>query len=559
MTFAAEDAFRARFRPHGLRADALWGCYAMAETTFALTHGAGDDPLRLDPVGPDAAHGLGLATPVVSVGRPLPGVELDVLGADGEPLPDGVVGELRVRAPFLADGYAGAGAPVGGFAADGYRTGDLGYVRDGRVFVCGRASDVIIVGGINVFPQDVEELVGAVPGVKAGRVVAFGVDDARQGTQRLVVLCEPARDALDDDALAGGAPPRRGALGVGNVAVHAVPAGSLVKSSSGKLARAENRRRHLARGSGRRPPLKAHGRGADTERSMTVRAESDMRLLVEQQAAAYAAEHHVPPPFDPSRPVVPVSGRVFGPEEVVAAVGASLDFWLTAGPQGEAFERELAQRTGNRHALMVNSGSSANLAAVFALTSPLLGERRLRPGDEVLTVAAGFPTTVNPIIQAGLVPVFVDVTLPTYEVDVRELEAAVSPRTRAVVIAHTLGNAFDLDAVTALCKRHDLLLVEDCCDALGATWHGQPVGTFGEFATLSFYPAHQITMGEGGAVICNKGAHKVVAESFRDWGRDCWCSPGKEDTCGKRFDVQNGLTFPRATTTSTSTRTSAST
>jgi CDP-6-deoxy-D-xylo-4-hexulose-3-dehydrase len=266
--------------------------------------------------------------------------------------------------------------------------------------------------------------------------------------------------------------------------------------------------------------------------------------LILELVAAYARERHAAPGFDPSRPSVPVSGRVFGPEEVVELVRTSLDFWLTAGPETDHFERALARAVGVRHALMVNSGSSANLAAVSALTSPRLGERRLRPGDEVITAAAGFPTTVNPIIQNGLVPVFVDVSLPTYNIDVSQLEAAVSERTRAIVLAHTLGNPFDLGAVVELCRRHGLLLVEDCCDALGARYQGRAVGTFGELATLSFYPAHQITTGEGGAVLANRGRLKRAVETFRDWGRDCWCAPGCDNTCGKRFTQQHGSLPP---------------
>jgi CDP-6-deoxy-D-xylo-4-hexulose-3-dehydrase len=204
------------------------------------------------------------------------------------------------------------------------------------------------------------------------------------------------------------------------------------------------------------------------------------------------------------------------------------------------FERGLAKVTGHRHALLVNSGSSANLLAMSALTSPTLGERQLRPGDEVVTVAAGFPTTVNPIIQSGLVPVFVDVTLPTYNIDVDALRAAIGPRTRAVMVAHTLGNPFDLDGVTEVCREHGLHLIEDCCDALGSQWNGAHVGTFGDLATLSFYPAHQITLGEGGAVLTNRPRLKKLVESFRDWGRDCWCEPGCADTCGKRFTQQFG-------------------
>jgi CDP-6-deoxy-D-xylo-4-hexulose-3-dehydrase len=254
----------------------------------------------------------------------------------------------------------------------------------------------------------------------------------------------------------------------------------------------------------------------------------------------YAAARHAPRPFDPSNPRVPASGRVFGPEEVVELVRTSLDFWLTAGPEATVFERSLARRTGQRHALLVNSGSSANLLVLTALTSPKLGDRRLKAGDEVITVAAGFPTTVNPIIQNGLVPVFVDVTLPSYNIDATQLEAALSPRTRALMVAHTLGNPFDLDAVTAFCAKHDLYLIEDCCDALGSTWRGAPVGTFGQLATLSFYPAHQITLGEGGAVLTSRPKLKKIVESFRDWGRDCWCEPGCADTCGKRFTQRFG-------------------
>ncbi|HEY3765600.1 MAG TPA: lipopolysaccharide biosynthesis protein RfbH [Gaiellales bacterium] len=264
----------------------------------------------------------------------------------------------------------------------------------------------------------------------------------------------------------------------------------------------------------------------------------------EEQILALVREHslerHKPAAFDPAEPRVPVAGRVFGSEEVVSLVRASLDFWLTDGPETAEFQRALARRTGHRHAVLVNSGSSANLVALSALTSPALGRRRLRPGDEVLTVAAGFPTTVNPILQNGLVPVFVDVSLPTYNVDPDRLAAAVSPLTRAVMIAHTLGNPYDLDAITALCREHELLLIEDCCDALGSTWRGQPVGTFGDMATLSFYPAHQITTGEGGAVLTNRPRLKKLAESFRDWGRDCWCASGCQDTCGKRFTQTHG-------------------
>ncbi len=221
-------------------------------------------------------------------------------------------------------------------------------------------------------------------------------------------------------------------------------------------------------------------------------------------------------------------------------VDSALDAWFTTGRFGETFERNLARFVGVRSASLVNSGSSANLIALSALTSPKLGDRRLNPGDEVITVAAGFPTTVNPIFQNRLVPVFVDVTVPGYEIDVRQLEAARSDRTRAVFLAHTLGNVFDLDAVSAFTRKHNLWLIEDCCDALGSTYKGRNVGTFGDIATLSFYPAHHITTGEGGAVLTDKPALQVLIDSFRDWGRDCWCEPGKDNTCGKRFDWQLG-------------------
>ncbi len=244
--------------------------------------------------------------------------------------------------------------------------------------------------------------------------------------------------------------------------------------------------------------------------------------------------------FVPGSSPVPISGRVFDEQELELLVESSLDFWLTTGRFAEQFEREFAKYVGVREALLVNSGSSANLLAVAALTSEKLGDRQLKPGDEVITLAAGFPTTVNPILQNGLVPVFVDVHTPTFNVDVGYLETALSGRTRAVIFAHTLGNPFDLDAVTAFTKKHGLWLIEDCCDALGSTYRGRKVGTFGDLATVSFYPAHHITMGEGGCVLTDKPLLKTLVESFRDWGRDCWCATGKENTCGKRFDWQLG-------------------
>ncbi|MDR3742359.1 MAG: lipopolysaccharide biosynthesis protein RfbH [Terracidiphilus sp.] len=265
-----------------------------------------------------------------------------------------------------------------------------------------------------------------------------------------------------------------------------------------------------------------------------------LREQIRELVSQYHAEAFAPRPFVPGESVVPVSGKVFNAEDIQYAVDASLDFWLTTGRFAEQFERQFAQFMGIRDARLVNSGSSANLVALSSLTSPSIGERRLRPGDEVITIAAGFPTTLNPIFQNGLVPVFVDVELGTYDVDCSQLEAALSPRTRAVMIAHTLGNPFDLDAVTAFCRKHSLWFVEDCCDAVGATYKGQGVGTFGDVATASFYPAHHMTMGEGGAVLSNKPALTKIIESFRDWGRDCWCNPGKDNTCGKRFEWKLG-------------------
>lgn len=245
-------------------------------------------------------------------------------------------------------------------------------------------------------------------------------------------------------------------------------------------------------------------------------------------------------PFVPGRTPVPVSGRSFDADDMVHLVDASLDFWLTTGRYAHQFELEFARLLGTRHAMLCNSGSSANLLALSALTSPDLGERRLTPGDEVIAVAAGFPTTVNPIIQNGLVPVFLDIELGTYNVDVRQLEEAIGPRTKAVMLAHTLGNPFDLDAVLDVVRRRGLWLIEDNCDALGSTYRGRLTGTFGDLASVSFYPAHHITMGEGGCVLTGDPHLKKLVESFRDWGRDCWCDPGKANTCGKRFEWQLG-------------------
>ncbi len=255
----------------------------------------------------------------------------------------------------------------------------------------------------------------------------------------------------------------------------------------------------------------------------------------EYYAAAFSAK-----PFVAGESPVPVSGRVFDAADLKLLTQASLDFWLTAGPFADQFEAKVARSVGTRFGMLCNSGSSANLLALSALTSPMLGDDRLKPGDEVITVAAGFPTTVNPIIQNHLTPVFVDVGLGGYEADPARVAEAVGPRTRAIMLAHTLGNPFDLDAIGAVAKAHDLWLVEDNCDALGATYRGQATGTFGDLATLSFYPAHHITMGEGGAVLTSQPRLKTLVESFRDWGRDCWCAPGNADTCGKRFEWQLG-------------------
>lgn len=244
--------------------------------------------------------------------------------------------------------------------------------------------------------------------------------------------------------------------------------------------------------------------------------------------------------FEPGSSYVSYAGRVFDEKELVHLVDSSLDFWLTAGRFAEKFERSFADFFGMRHCLLVNSGSSANLVALSALTSPELGERQLRPGDEVITAACGFPTTVNPIVQQGLVPVFLDTELGTYNFDVKYLEEALTPKTRAVMAAHTLGNPFDLGVVTEFCKQHGLWLVEDNCDATGSKYDGKLTGTFGDFATVSFYPAHHMTMGEGGAVLTNRPKLKVLAESFRDWGRSCYCPPGEDNTCGKRFGWQLG-------------------
>ncbi len=265
-----------------------------------------------------------------------------------------------------------------------------------------------------------------------------------------------------------------------------------------------------------------------------------LRKSILEQVCAYHLAAFEEKPFIAGESSVPVAGRVFDSTELELLVDASLDFWLTTGRYAAEFERGLAKFLDVRDVILCNSGSSANLLAVSALTSPKLGLERLKPGDEVITVAAGFPTTFNPIVQNNLVPVLLDVELETLNLDVRHLEAAVGPRTRAIILAHTLGNPFNLEVVLDIAKRHDLWVIEDNCDALGATFGGKFTGTFGDLATVSFYPAHHMTMGEGGCVLTNQPRLRTLVESFRDWGRDCWCEPGKDNTCGKRFDWQLG-------------------
>lgn len=265
-----------------------------------------------------------------------------------------------------------------------------------------------------------------------------------------------------------------------------------------------------------------------------------LREQISRLVEEYAAVALAPEPFLPGLSVVPPSGKLIGAEELKNMVEASLDGWLTSGHFNAEFEKKLAKFIGVKHLITVNSGSSANLVAFSTLTSPKLGDRAIKKGDEVIGVAAGFPTTVNPILQFGAVPVFVDVDSLTHNIDANKIEAAISPKTKAIMLAHSLGNPFNLDVVTEICKKYNLWLIEDCCDALGSTYRGQMVGTFGDIGTLSFYPAHHITMGEGGAVFTNNLELKTIAESFRDWGRDCYCQPGKDNTCGKRFCQKQG-------------------
>lgn len=268
--------------------------------------------------------------------------------------------------------------------------------------------------------------------------------------------------------------------------------------------------------------------------------EAAKRRLIFEKIEEFYGLFHRPKPFVPSESNLHYAGKVYDHSEMVALVDASLDFWLTSGRFSKQFEQELARMLGVRYALLTNSGSSANLLAISALTSSKLQDRRLMPGDEVITVAAGFPTTIAPIIQNRLIPVFVDVDLGTYNIKVEEIERVISPRTKAIMIAHTMGNPFNLDAVMSIARKYNLWVVEDNCDALGSRYNGQWTGTFGHIGTSSFYPPHHITMGEGGAVYTNDPVLKMAIESFRDWGRDCWCPSGCDNTCNKRFDWQLG-------------------
>lgn len=263
---------------------------------------------------------------------------------------------------------------------------------------------------------------------------------------------------------------------------------------------------------------------------------SEIHALAKKYFEVVSLKSEFRPGIDP----VPVSGRVMGEDDLENLIEASLDMWLTAGRFAHRFERDFARFMGARSSLLVNSGSSANLLAFSSLTAHEFGERALKPGDEVIGVAAGFPTTVNPIIQNGCIPVFLDIQVPSYNIDPARLEEAITPRTKAIMLAHTLGNPFDLDSIVDVATRHNLWLIEDTCDAVGSTYRDKPCGSFGDLATTSFYPAHHITMGEGGAVLINRGGMNRVVESFRDWGRDCYCDPGKENTCKQRFGWQLG-------------------
>ncbi|WP_321429464.1 lipopolysaccharide biosynthesis protein RfbH [uncultured Methanolobus sp.] len=266
----------------------------------------------------------------------------------------------------------------------------------------------------------------------------------------------------------------------------------------------------------------------------------EMKAEIFDKVKEYYLKYHQKEEFVPEVSRIPYSGRVYDENEIISLVDSALDFWLTTGRFAKQFEEELAAFLGIKYCLLTNSGSSANLLAISSLTSPKLGNKQLKPGDEVITVAAGFPTTVNPIIQNNLVPVFVDVDTETYNIQHEKIEGAISDRTKAIFIAHTMGNPFNLDAVMKIAEKYDLWVIEDNCDALGSRYKGKYTGTFGHIATFSFYPPHHITMGEGGALVTNDPMLKKLILSFRDWGRDCWCESGCDNSCGKRFEMQLG-------------------
>jgi CDP-4-dehydro-6-deoxyglucose reductase, E1 len=277
-----------------------------------------------------------------------------------------------------------------------------------------------------------------------------------------------------------------------------------------------------------------------TEADLTKNELSELRTQIFDLAAQYARIAHSPKPFVPGVSPVPVSGKVHDETDLISLIDSSLDFWLTTGRFNDAFEAKLGKFLNRKFTMTVNSGSSANLVAFSGLTSHLLKDRQVKPGDEMITCATGFPTTINPAMMYGVKPVFLDVDIPTYNMDVSKLEEAITEKTKVIMVAHTLGNPFDLDAIMDVAERHNLWVVEDCCDALGAEYNGKLVGTFGDVGTLSFYPAHHITMGEGGAVFTADPLLKRTIESFRDWGRDCWCAPAMDNTCKRRFDWQLG-------------------
>ena len=259
-----------------------------------------------------------------------------------------------------------------------------------------------------------------------------------------------------------------------------------------------------------------------------------------QKALVSKIDQNITKTITPGEDYIPVSGKVLDREDILHGIDATMDAWLTSGRYTSKFEKNLNNYIGSKNAILVNSGSSANLAAFYSLTSPSLRSKALLPGDEIITVAAGFPTTINPLIQFGCIPVFVDISLPTYNIDITKIEVAIGPKTKGIMIAHALGNPFNLEVITQIAKQHNLWLIEDNCDALGAEYQGKKTGTFGDLATLSFYPAHHITMGEGGAVLVNNRRLNSLVLSFRDWGRDCYCETGCDNTCGKRFEWQMG-------------------